>query len=222
MVSFIHSGVLLLSVFVLSPLIGQVPLAALGGVLIVTAWRMNEWESIHFFSRARLKHALLGMLVTTIATAALDLTQAILIGIAISALIYLRQSASSMAVSSEPVRPERLKDSDDEIDIDHDKTHVYYLTGPIFFGSVHTLLESFHGASEHKTLIISMRGVPLIDAMGVQALQRIVEEHHERGGNVRFSGVQPTVRTMLTRTGLMDVIGASNVFWSAEDAIKAH
>jgi len=95
--SFVHAGVLLLSALALAPLIGHIPLAALAGVLLVTAWRMNEWESIRFFARARLKHAITGMLVTMVATVALDLTQAILIGIAISALIYLRQSAGSAA-----------------------------------------------------------------------------------------------------------------------------
>jgi SulP family sulfate permease len=95
-VSFVHAGVLLLSVLALAPLIGRIPLAALAGVLMMTAWRMNEWESIHFYARTRLKHAIVGVLVTMIATVALDLTQAILIGIAISALIYIRQSAGSV------------------------------------------------------------------------------------------------------------------------------
>src|SRR5205085_1162725 len=99
--SFVHAGVLLLSVFALGPLIGRIPLAALAGVLMITAWRMNEWESIHFFTRTRLKHAIAGVLVTMVATVALDLTQAILIGIAISALIYIRQSAGSVGVTSE-------------------------------------------------------------------------------------------------------------------------
>src|SRR5262245_21132375 len=47
--SFVHAAVLLLSVLALAPLLGRVPLAALAGVLMMTAWRMNEWESIHFF-----------------------------------------------------------------------------------------------------------------------------------------------------------------------------
>ena len=69
--SFVHAGVLLLSVFTLGPLIGRIPLAALAGVLMITAWRMNEWESIHFFTRTRLKHAIVGVLVTLSAPARL-------------------------------------------------------------------------------------------------------------------------------------------------------
>jgi SulP family sulfate permease len=219
--SFVHAGVLLLSVFVLAPLLGRVPLAALAGVLIMTAWRMNEWESIHFYTRARLKHALVGALVTMVATVALDLTQAILIGIAISALIYLRQSAISASVSSQAIDPERLKQIDRRLMEVDPSIHIYYLTGPLFFGSVHNMLEAFETARDYRALVISMRGVPLIDAMGAQALGQIVEEQHGRGGVVCFSGLQPAVREMLGRTGLLKRVGEQHIFWSADQAILA-
>jgi sulfate permease, SulP family len=221
MVSFVHAALLLLSVFALGPLIGRIPLSALGGVLLVTAWRMNEWESIRFFGRARLKHALAGMLVTMVATVALDLTQAILIGIAISALIYLRQSASSTEVQREPVDIARLRGQGHMLQAPCPGVHVYYLTGPLFFGSVHAVLEAFETAHEYRTLVISMRGVPLIDVMGAQALTQIAEEQHARGGAVYFSGIQPAVREMFNRTGLGALVGANHIFWSADQAIIA-
>ena len=221
MMSFVHAGVLLLSVLVLAPLIGRIPMAALAGVLLVTAWRMNEWEAIRFFTRSRLKHALIGMLVTMIATVALDLTQAILIGIAISALIYLRQSAGSMGVTSEPVDPTRLRQIGYRLLTTDPAVHIYYLTGPLFFGSVNTVLEAFNNAGDWRALIISMRGVPLIDAMGIQALEQIVETERHRGAQVCFSSLQPAVREMFARTGLLAKVGEENIYWSADQAIVA-
>ena len=44
----IHAGILLLSMFVLAPVMSVIPLSALAGVLIVTAWRMNDWANIKF------------------------------------------------------------------------------------------------------------------------------------------------------------------------------
>lgn len=219
--SFVHSGVLLLSVLALAPLIGRIPLSALAGVLMMTAWRMNEWESIHFFSRTRLKHAITGALVTMVATVALDLTQAILIGIAISALIYIRQSAGSVGVTDESVDLERLRQIGHRVLTSDASTHIYYLTGPLFFGSVHPVLEAFESARDYRAIVISMRGVPLIDAMGSQALSQIVEEQHRRGGRVCFSGLQPAVREMFARTGLLKTVGEENIFWSADQAIVA-
>lgn len=217
--SLVHSGLLLLSALALGGVLRYVPLAALGGVLLITAWRMNEWESIHFFVNARLKHAMFGFAITMLATAALDLTQAILIGIAISALIYLRQSATSTTVTMAPVNPELLKAQGMPITATCPSMHVYYLTGPVFFGSVTTVLEAFETAGDYHSIIISMRGVPLIDAMGIQALQQIVEEHHARGGEVLFTALQPAVLEMFRRTGLFDRVGARNIFWSSAHAI---
>jgi len=217
--SVVHALLLLLSALVLAPLIRSVPLAALGGVLLVTAWRMNEWESIHFFVNARLRHALVGFAITMLATAALDLTQAILIGIAISAVIYLRQSAVNTTVTSAPVNPQQLQTQGTPITATCPSIHVYYLTGPVFFGSVTTVLEAFETASDYHSIIISMRGVPLIDAMGAQALHQIVEEHHARGGEVFFTALQPAVLDMFRRTGLFERVGADHIYWSSANAI---
>lgn len=219
--SVVHSLVLLLSALALAPLIGRVPLAALGGVLLVTAWRMNEWESIHFYWHTGLRSALLGMFVTMLATAALDLTQAIIIGVTISAIIYIRQSALSTQVASEPVDAAKLRAQGYTIETSCPTMRVYYLTGPIFFGSIHSVLAAFNDAHQYHTWIISMRGVPLVDAMGAKALRELVEEHQARGGVVCLTGVQPGVRHMAERTGLIKLVGGEHVFWSAVQAILA-
>jgi SulP family sulfate permease len=219
--SIVHSAVLVASVFVLGPLISQLPLASLGGVLLMTAWRMNEWESLRFFARSRIRHALTGVLVTMIATVALDLTQAIMIGIAISAILYVRQSAISAGVQVAPLNPERLRQDGSRMPAPCPHVHVFYLTGPLFFGSVNTVLEAFKTTRDYRTLIISMRGVPMVDIMGAQALIQIVEEQHHHGGEVFFCSMQPSVRAMLERTGVLAMVGDDRIHWSAEQAIVA-
>lgn len=218
--SFVHSLVLLLSVFFLAPLIGQVPLAALGGVLMITAWRMNEWESIHFFTHRGVRHAMIGMVLTMLATIALDLTQAILIGIVISALIYLRQSSKSTSVTSAPVDAERIRATGHNLVTTSTTTHIYYLTGPLFFGSIHNVLEAFKISTDYHTLIISMRGVPLVDATGVQAILQIIERQQHRGGLVCLSGLQPSVEKVFRQAGVLERVGEHNIFWGADQAIK--
>ncbi len=219
--SIIHSVGLLLSALLFAPLIGLIPLAALGGVLLVTAWRMNEWESIHFFMHRNMYQAIAGMAVTMLATAALDLTQAILIGITISAVLYIRQSAQSSDVHRAPVDIERLQARGLDLPAACPAVHVYYVRGPLFFGSITTILEAFRDAHDYHTLIISMRGVPLVDAMGVQALYDLVAEHQQRGGVVCFSGLQESVRQTFDRTGLTDLVGADHIYWDATEAIIA-
>ncbi|MEW5829344.1 MAG: SulP family inorganic anion transporter, partial [Chloroflexota bacterium] len=77
LVSLIHAAGLLLSMFLLAPVMARIPLAALAGVLMVTAVRMNEWHAIRFIFSKRFKTAIIAFTVTMLATIALDLTQAI-------------------------------------------------------------------------------------------------------------------------------------------------
>src|SRR5690606_37203227 len=66
LVPILHGVVLLLAALLLSSIISRVPLAALAGVLVITAWRMNEWHTIRFYFSHRLKHAVIAFLMTLV------------------------------------------------------------------------------------------------------------------------------------------------------------
>lgn len=57
----INLGAVTLGLFVvlLAPAMAQIPLSALAGVLMVTAWRMNEWKTIRYLFSHRFKDAIL-------------------------------------------------------------------------------------------------------------------------------------------------------------------
>lgn len=98
--AIIHSLVLLISMLLLGPVMSQIPLAALAGVLLITAWRMNEWSTIKYMFSHKFKGAILKFLVTMIATILFDLTVAIIIGV-IVALVLLVAKLSKLGVSVE-------------------------------------------------------------------------------------------------------------------------
>ncbi|HEU5318027.1 MAG TPA: SulP family inorganic anion transporter [Chloroflexota bacterium] len=220
LVSIIHGLAILLASLVAAPLIARVPLAALGGVLLVTAARMNEWETIRFFFHRRLRHAVIAMVVTMLATVALDLTQAIVIGVAVSGLVFLRQ-ASLIDIAREPVDAERLRHRGHALESIHPHVQVIYVSGPLFFGSVTAFLESLEGVPASDTLILSLRGVPSVDAMGLQAIQEVIERQHKGGGEVRLAGVQRAVAARLRQGGILTELGDERVHWSADQAILA-
>ena len=220
LVSMFHSVALLLVALVAAPLIADVPPAALGGVLMVTAVRMSEWESIRFFAHRRLWHALAAMVVTLLATVALALTQAIVLGIGMSALLFLRQ-ASPIVVSHERVDPDRLVE---HLDVPASEAladvRVVYVTGPHFFGSVTAFLDALADVDGSDHLILSARGMPTLDLMGVEAIRDVVERQRH-GGDVHLAGVQPAVLEALRRAGVLEDVGRGNVHWSADQAIRA-
>jgi SulP family sulfate permease len=218
--SVVHSLALLAAALVAGPLIARIPLAALGGVLMVTAVRMNEWEAIRFFLHGRHRHAVFAMVATMAATVVLDLTQAILIGLAASALFFLRQ-ASALTVSSESVDLDRMRVRGHQMEAADPNVKVIYIAGPLFFGSVHAFLEAFEGVPTSACVILSMRGVPSIDATGLQAVEEIYHRQQRGGGELHLSGLQPAVKRALDRGGLGALLGEDRFHWSADSAIAA-
>ena len=201
-------------------MIGRVPLAALAGVLMVTAWRMNEWHTIRFYFSHRLKHAIAAFLITLVATVVLDLTQAILIGFGISTLIFMAQM-SELQIRRKPVEIERLTSDDSFV---HPGQHVavYYFSGPLFFAAARRLM-AFVESHDYvtATLILSIRGVPLIDATGVEVLRELFHRQRQGGGDVILTSMDDRVSQLLERSGLLAELGADHVFWSADKAIAA-
>lgn len=219
MSSVIHGLTILLCALLLAPWIERIPLAALAGVLVVTAWRMNEWHSIRFFFGKRLKHAMLAFSFTLVATVVLDLTQAIVIGFGISSLIFMAQM-SDLHLSRKSVDAGRLAAAG------HDFTHpehpitVYYLSGPLFFAAARKLTEEIEVKdSPNSVLILSMRGVPLVDATGIEVLREVFTRQRRGQGDLLLASLQPKVESLLGRTGFLAEIGADRIFWSSDKAI---
>ena len=71
--SVFHSVFLLASMFLLGGVMARLPLSALAGVLMVTAWRMNDWAGIRYIFAHRFKSAISQFLVTMLATVVFDL-----------------------------------------------------------------------------------------------------------------------------------------------------
>lgn len=214
MISVVQSVTLLIGALFLGSLLGHIPMAALAGVLFVTAWRMNEWHAIHYYWDRRLKGAMAAFLATMIATVCLDLTQAIVVGLGLSIVLFLRQ-ASKLEVDTAPVRWEEAGIVSQRLP----GVQVVYVTGPLFFGSVNQLVERIEEIPWTSTLILSMRGVPMADVSAVQAIEHIWREHVKQGGTIYLSGVQPSVRQVMERSGLIAEIGEQHFFWSAAQAI---
>lgn len=216
--SVIHSAILLLSMFVLGGVMSMIPLSALAGVLIVTAWRMNDWASIKSIFGKRIKTAIMQFLITMIATVVFDLTIAIVIGVAFSIIMFVVK-VSDMQVTVAEVDPQRL----DDPQIDPEKlkyTCVVYISGPLYFGTCAKLEEKISALGENYNVIFSMRGVTVADISGVEALHEYCERLIASGIMVYFSCVQPPVMSMIERCGLKERFKDDMFFWSTDTAFR--
>ncbi|MBK8781953.1 MAG: SulP family inorganic anion transporter [Anaerolineales bacterium] len=218
MVSIIHAVGLLLSMFLLTPLMERIPLAALAGVLMVTAVRMNEWDAIKFIFGKRFKTDMIAFIITMFATIVLDLTQAILIGSFLAGAVFLNKIAS-IDITVQDVDIKRLRERGIETAGKCKHVRVAFLTGPLFFAATGQFNEAFSDLKETHALILSMRGVSLVDTAGIEAIHRLHERLHKQGGTLMFAGVHDNARNMMERGGLVETIGEKNFFWSSDQAI---
>ncbi len=218
--SLVHSAALLLAALVLAPVIAHVPLAALAGVLAVTAWRMNEWGEIREIFRRRFKSAMFAFVSTLIATVALDLTQAIILGIGLSAMIFVFQ-ISRIKVTLAPVSVEKMRADGYEMQYDANRIMVVYIMGPLFFGTASTFNAALENLNGNQDIILSLRTVPLLDTTGISAVENLIERLEKEGRRVYLSGLTDPVRSYLERAGVIQHLGEDRVFWSAYEAIMA-
>lgn len=218
--SVLHSVVLLLAALALGPVIARVPLAALGGVLAVTAWRTNEWDEIRGIFRHRFRADIVIFLSTMIATVALDLTQAIIVGLGLSALMFVFQSTNTEVLYSR-VSVEKMREAGYELKWDGDRILVVYIVGPLFFGTVSTFNAVLANINGNEDIILSLRTVPLLDTTGISAIEDLIEKMEADGRRLYLSGLARPVRSALERAGVLQKLGEDRVFWSADQAIMA-
>ncbi len=212
----IHSAGLLLSMFLLAPVMSRIPLSALAGVLMVTAWRMNEWESIRYIFSHRFKGGILKFLATMLATIVFDLTIAIGIGVFI-ALVLLLARLSRLDVAVEAVDPVRAHiDSDAALRERYGRASVVYITGPILFSNCRTVEELPGQLRGADTVLFSLRGVSHLDISGAQTLLALLETLRRGGMDIVLCGVAPTAMKMMRRSGIADFVGENNFYWSVD------
>ena len=219
-VSLTYAATVAACMFGLAPLLARIPFAALAGVLLVTTWHMNEWESIRYIFSHRFKTAIITYLLTLTATITLDLTQAIMIGAILSGTAFLYQIAG-IEIEVQAVDPARLRQRGIETAGKCSHMRVAYLTGPLFFAATGPFNEAFAHLKATHALILSLRGMPLIDTSGLQALSALLARVQRDGGTLMLAGMHADVQRMLERGGLLAAIGAENIFWSADQAIVA-
>jgi SulP family sulfate permease len=210
-----HSLVLLLCVFVLSPLFENLPLSALSGVLIVTAWRMNDWENIRQYFGKRMKGPIIKYFVTMAATVVFDLTLAIILGIAVALIVFVYR-VSKLEITSSRVENGKLHLSDADVEGPCGNAVVVYVAGPMFFMNSKKLVRALEGIGGYDTVILSIRGVPLIDISAISALSDYCDACAGDGVELIICGAQDKVLEKLKTCELYDKIGGRSFYRSVD------
>lgn len=208
--SVFQSVFLILCMFILSPVIGMVPYAGLAGVLLVTAWKMNDFTTIKSYFTHKLTDAIVLFFVTMVATVALDLTYAILIGVGLSMVMTI----NTLAKIRVNVEEETL--------IEKKNAGVVYSVGAYFFANGKELRKAIEKCPEkYDTYILSFRGVVLVDVSAEAEFIEAVNYIRGLGADFCFVGMNKFVNDTLEQIGFQELIGREHFAANLEEYVKS-
>ena len=190
----VHAVVLLGITYLASGMVSRIPLAALGGVLMVTAVRMVSRRTVAAILRSTRADAAVFVL-TAVITVAFDLIVAIQIGLAAAALFALRKFASLSGVQREPI-PGPSAEGDEHI-------AVLRLDGAMFFGAAERILQEISQVRDVQVAIIRLSQLRMLDATGAHALVEVIAALELRGITVLLKGVRPDHLALVTNVGVI-------------------
>ncbi len=201
-----HAAVLAVIVFAAAPLVSKIPLAALAGVLLATAIRMVEVGSIRAMVLATRSDAVV-LVLTAVATLALDLVYAVIIGLVVAGALALRavaKQARMEQVSFAPHLPGEDRQEEHALLAQH--IVAYRIDGPLFFAGAHRFLLELAEVADVRVVILRMSRVTTIDATGALVLKDAVEKLNRRGIVVMTSGIRPGQHQVLDSVGALGLL----------------
>ena len=155
-----------------APIIEQLPMAALVGVMIMVAIGTFEWASFTIFNKMPKNDVFLVVIVALITVLLHNLALAVMIGGIISALVFAWESAKRI----------RAKKYIDNKGVKH-----YEIYGPLFFASTTVFVEKFDFQNDPNEIIIDFKESRVADMSVIEALNLITERYHKLGKTVRLS-----------------------------------
>ncbi|WP_428928198.1 SulP family inorganic anion transporter [Marinibacterium sp. SX1] len=176
---------LLLFILVASPLIEQIPLAALVGVMFMVVIGTFAWNSFRIMRRVPLMDAFVILLVTVV-TVLEDLAVAVVVGVIVSALAYAWNNAKRIHAKSHRT-PEGAK--------------VYQIQGPLFFGSSEGFVELFDPKADPAVVVVDFADSRVVDQSALQAIEAVAAKYEAEGKEIQLRHLSRDCHRLLKKAG---------------------
>ncbi|WP_027259835.1 SulP family inorganic anion transporter [Leisingera aquimarina] len=178
---------LLAFIVVASPLIEQIPLAALVGVMFMVVIGTFAWNSFKVMTKVPLMDAFVIVLVTVV-TVMTDLAIAVVVGVIVSALAYAWNNARRIHAYT------RESESDKG-------AKVYEIEGPLFFGSTDGFIELFDVAGDPDHVIVDFARSRVVDQSALQAIEALAGKYEAEGKSLVLRHLSRDCHQLLTKAG---------------------
>jgi SulP family sulfate permease len=211
--AIVHALVLLGIVYLAASIVSLIPLAALAGVLMVTAARMVSLSTVRSVVGSTRSDTVV-FIVTALITVSFDLIVAVGIGIVVAGFFALRALSRSGGAIREAL-PGPGQQGDEHIAL-------FRLDGSLFFGAAERMLATMTGVRDVDVVIIRMSQLQALDATGARVIADLVNALERRGITVLVKGIQPQHLRLVTRVGVIDSLRHQNHLFTELDAAVDH
>ncbi len=191
----LHAVFLLAFLMVAAPLVGYIPLAALAAVLTLVCWDMVEKPAIAALTRASRGDAAV-LYVTLGLTLVRDLTEAIVVGFGLGAMLFIHRMSGEVEVA--PEAPARRPDEAADPEV-----MIYRVSGALFFGAVSAVAAVLERLDDdHKVIVVDFAEVTLADSSAAHMIEGLAHKAQRRGMAVWLTGAGPRLRRELLTHGV--------------------
>ncbi len=218
--------ILMVIILLIAPLAAYLPVAAMGGVILVVAYNLIDFEQIkHVLESSKAETGIL--LTTFFATLFLELEFAIYLGVLLSLVIFLARTSTPEITTLAPDLDRRynkhtLTDVETKPLSECPRLKVLRIDMSIYFGSVNHIQNKIYEITEKDgifDILIIGEGINLIDLTGAEMLLHEAERLEQKGGGLYFACLKPQVYYAISRTHLINQIGNNHFFDDKHEAL---
>lgn len=206
-----HVLTLVAIVLLLAPLASHIPLAALAGILFVVAYNMSEWQRFVRMLKTSPRPDVVVLVITFLLTVFVDLVIAVNIGVMLASLLFMKRMAETVSIEKQH-EAQLATEINDTHFVLPEKTVVYTIDGPFFFGAaerLESLLESVHGHA--NILVIRLHKVPFVDATGLKSIANLINICKRDGTRLVLCEPRSNVVEKFQLNGIIEAVGEANV-----------
>jgi SulP family sulfate permease len=194
----VHAAVVLVSMVLLAPLVGYVPMAALAALLLVVAWNMAELRHFTRILRVGPRSDVFVLVTCYGLTVAFDMVIAVSVGVVLAALLFMNRMAELTRS-----RVFQAIGEDETSWLVPRGVAVYEIAGALFFGAAeHAMGAMSVIARDVKVVVLGLGRVPVIDATGLVALESALDRLRRDKRFVIIAGPLPEPRRIFEKAEL--------------------
>ncbi|EGT4351383.1 C4-dicarboxylic acid transporter DauA [Cronobacter sakazakii] len=203
-----HALLVLLALLALAPLLSWLPLSAMAALLLMVAWNMSEAHKVIGLLRRAPKDDIVVMLICMSLTVLFDMVIAISVGVVLASLLFMRRVARMTRLA-----PLNVSVPEDVLAV--------RVTGPLFFAAAEGVFTPLLAqAAGKRVIVMQWDAVPVLDAGGLDALQRFIERLPD-GCELRICHLEFQPLRTLARAGVQPIPGRLAFFPGSDAALAA-